>query len=196
MFQRILLGALLALTMSFVGITICERPASATILPDWGLEELVAHSDAVVVAKVVGSGVQVDARDGFIYTVTDLEIESYVVGSGPNRTQIRQSGGQVKDQIVVVAGNPRLVPGQRVVLFLEQRRPYDVIVAMELGAYFIDEATPAGATVRRPTTVDVASITEDGGTRLGHPQPSFDGGALDALLSQIKQLAAEGGVDK
>jgi hypothetical protein len=87
-------------------------------------EELAASSDAVVIAKVASlSYRQLPAEEpgarGAIVTDADLSIERAIKGSRPATLRLTVSGGEAGGLVMVSSESPRLVVGERLLLFLD-----------------------------------------------------------------------------
>ncbi len=96
--------------------------ASATVLVEVPLEDMVVDADAIVVATVERSGAQlVLGPEAEPHTVTTLRVERWLKGPGGDRVVVRERGGIVQDRGMWIDGTPRYAPGERVLLFLERR---------------------------------------------------------------------------
>jgi hypothetical protein len=176
--------------------------ASATVLPAWDLEALIAHSQWAVIARVTRQGTQLDASDGTLYTITELALERAIYGDPlPQKLLLRQRGGHIPEHTQLVLGNPSLAPGQRWALFLNPGEgPFLVISGMSLGAYLIEDVSPppatsttapASAPTLRPSAgAHTVAPAGEPPTPLRTPLSLCDGMPVDAFILKVQALRA------
>lgn len=92
--------------------------AHATSMIAVTVEEMAEESDALVQAVVGRRTVLPTARG--LYTDSVLTVERVLGGTAPDTIRVRQIGGTLGDQAERIAGDARLVPGQRIVAFVRQ----------------------------------------------------------------------------
>lgn len=114
------LTILMALT-TLVAVGVAVDSARATTVHPFTLEELIYVADRIVVGEVVG----MDSRhvlDGTsIHTHVDIDVEEVLKGAAAEGLQVVWLlGGVVGDQVMHSSGTPAFVPGERVLLFLEE----------------------------------------------------------------------------
>jgi len=122
--------------------------ASATTAIRMTESELAAKSDVVVVAEVEEQR-SFRASDGLIYTDSQLKISDVLTGEveSGETVRIRQMGGTVGDETLVIPGDAELEVGERAVFFLADREPEgDVLFLTQLAQskYEIVGATEDG----------------------------------------------------
>lgn len=148
---------LLAVSMVVVAIPVA---ASATLILDWDIDELVARADRVVIGTV-GQQRYVKAN-GRIVTESNILVEQTLKGRPLERFVLTQLGGRYGDIIEEVVGTARLRPGQRVLLMTRHHRDgRHTIVGLSLGAYLVD-----GRRLRQ--TIEASLVSGDG-TIVGPP---------------------------
>ena len=94
--------------------------ASATSIVARTVPELTELSSFVVEATVGRQAAWMDAS-GPIYTETSLTVQRYLKGSGPAQLSVTQRGGVVGEFRDVIPGDMALRPGDRVVIFLQEK---------------------------------------------------------------------------
>ncbi len=110
-------------------------PASATTLLDWGLRELSAHSEAILVARVSAQSTR-ETADQRILTDTWLEVEQVLAGRASETLRITQLGGRIGERVQQVHAQATFAPEERVLVFLERADTGQLVVAgMQLGKY-------------------------------------------------------------
>ena len=119
-----------------VVVTTAPMWVGATVLMDWTLSERVAHSDLIVIGTIAGaSTVEVD---GNLMTVTDIDVESVLLGRAPARISVWQFGGERDGKVMRVVGDARLIPGARMLLLTHLYRDgRRYLVGMSMGAYLV-----------------------------------------------------------
>lgn len=158
-------------------LVIWSGEASATILADWDLEEVIRRADSIVIGRVrARRTVVVDRRP---LTETSVEVEETLLGAPVKTLVVSQLGGVVRGQASEVVGDARLRVGDRLLLFTfrhqDGRRH---LVGMALGAYVL-----RGETLEQD--VEVPLLREDG--RL-LPPPGPRTRALNEVRNLIRRV--------
>ncbi|MCA9606876.1 MAG: hypothetical protein KC619_14820 [Myxococcales bacterium] len=100
-------------------LALVASPAEATISEALSLNELVRQSEQILLVTCVGEETLRDDRDRI---VTDYAIQVDEVSRGtaqPGQTlTLRRLGGELGDLGMRIEGEPRLVPGERYVVFV------------------------------------------------------------------------------
>lgn len=133
--------------------------ASATILADWDLAEIIRRSDSIIIGRVAKRRTLV--VEGRPMTESAVFVEETLLGEASETLVVSQLGGVVGRQASEVVGDARLRTGERVLLFTFRHpdgRRY--LVGMALGAYVVRGD-------RLEQRVDVPLLREDG--RLSPP---------------------------
>lgn len=149
-------------------------PRTTSLSQSWArayptLKDLTQSADAVVVGTVATSAPAV-AVDGIPFTDATVAVKSWLKGTTPAATiTVRQTGGALKDSVVVPEGDAIMQPGEESMLFL-QKNDDGTYVAL------------AGPTGRLP--VSGASITKMPETSLTEVIP----GTLPELIAAVKGL--------
>ncbi|HEV2386907.1 MAG TPA: hypothetical protein VGS20_06575 [Candidatus Acidoferrales bacterium] len=98
-------------------IVLLAAAASATSLASMNLRQLTAAAQSVVRARCLSRQSRWEA--GEIWTLTRFHVLETFKGAPPAEFTLRVLGGRVGGIESVVAGTPRFLPGDEVVLFLE-----------------------------------------------------------------------------
>lgn len=165
--------------------------ASATVMVELSLEELIAGADVVVHATVERAGVRRAVRDGRLEpeTVVTLRVHEWIVGAGGETVSLRELGGVTADGSgVLYDGTPTYTAGEEVIVFLARRpeAPHDLrTLGMVQGKMRIDRGA-APPRVRR----DLSSIAiYDPHGLEAVREPAVREMELAPLLSYLRRLA-------
>ena len=100
-------------------------PAGATVLVELSEDQLVDRSHLIVAGTV--ASVHGEWRDGMLVTVADVRVDRVLAGEPVARVAVVVPGGVDFERAVPVAvtvpGAPKLVPGERTLLFLQANGP-------------------------------------------------------------------------
>lgn len=102
---------------AFVGPLLLCAAAQGTTLARMTVEQMAQAARVVVRARCETNSTEWE--HGEIWTHTPFEVEEAWKGSPPSRVTVRLLGGRVGSVTSSVAGVPRFLPGEDVVLFLE-----------------------------------------------------------------------------
>lgn len=121
--------------------------ASATVMVEVPLEELVHRADAIVHGTVLSSRTRLEMRDGALepQTLTTIRVHEWIAGSGGETVTLRELGGTWQGGGVRYDGTPEYAPGEEVVVFLERRpfAPYDLrTLEMVQGKFIVRHGVP------------------------------------------------------
>lgn len=170
-----------------VALLALPSAAQATVLFDWGVDELARRADRVVIGTVESQTTVEVGRT--LMTDTRIRIERTLAGSPAQTITVRQLGGRLGDRIVDVPGDAVLVRGRRYLLFTAQP-PGDLhryLVGMALGALEV------GDTGVLTQTVDVPLVAPSGALREA-PGPRFiERAAIEAAIRAARAPASEAG---
>jgi hypothetical protein len=138
---RSLIAALVLATAS------TASTASATVMVEVPLEDLIRQADVIVRGTVTSSAVRLEMREGTLepQTLTTLRVTEWIAGSGGETVQLRELGGEWQGGGVRYDGTPEYRIGEEVVVFLERRpeAPHDLrTLAMVQGKFSIRHGVP------------------------------------------------------
>ena len=100
-------------------LAFCTSPATATTIRRLDFEQLVAESELIVHARVVGSRSYIMPSRGWILTETRIEVLGTVKGSPARFISVTELGGEVGDTGMMVPGTARFKQGEEAVVFLK-----------------------------------------------------------------------------
>lgn len=120
-------------------LALVALPASATVMVEIPMEELVSTSDLIVHATVLRTGTQLEPFEGHLetHTITELRPVDFLRGSGDDVVRIDEIGGTNPDGSGSwIEGTPRYRDGEEVIVFL-RRLPNGAFrtVGMEQGRF-------------------------------------------------------------
>jgi hypothetical protein len=139
---RVLAAALVA------GIAASLAPpssAGATVMAELSFDELVARSDAVVLARVRRSGPRTTAAHGRLetVTVTTLDVGEWLKGAGGGAVVVVERGGAHAGGRTIALGAPSYQPGESVVAFLVHAEGAYRTLGMAQGKFRVQRADDA-----------------------------------------------------
>lgn len=100
-------------------------PRTTSLSQSWArayptLKDLTQSADAIVVGTVAKSA-PAAAVDGIPFTDATVAVKSWLKGTTPAATiTVRQTGGALKDSVVVAEGDAIMQPGEEAMLFLQK----------------------------------------------------------------------------
>ena len=180
-------GAALAATL------LAAATASATVIIQLELTDLVKRSSTVFVGKAVKTHMHWTADRKHIVTDTTFQVGTPLRGSrSRGQVTVRALGGVVDGIGMRVSGSPTFSKGEEVLLFTEQRGAHRYVVGMTQGAYRVTRDVKGRATVRvNLSGVSLARRTPRGLHLLhGHQVKGPRQHELTTFISRIKQEMA------
>lgn len=183
----------LVVTLAVLGASV--TPARADTVLDLTVTEMAQMADAVIRGRVLSVDAAWNDSHTRIFTEVEIEVEAYLVGSGPDRVIIRQVGGTVGDTTLRVSGQPRFTPGQRVVAFLEPDGSGAdnrwVVLCMAAGLYEVDFDELTGELVVTRNTRGLSRIPGPGRTSLIRARAARPN-LLRELVAEIARARGQG----
>ncbi len=188
----------LGLGLVGAALVLVSTSASATVMIEYTLEEIVRDADTIVHATVVRSEVRMEmAADSFApETVTTLRVHEWIAGAGGDEVQLREHGGVWQGGGLRFDGIPTYAPGEEVVLFLERRpeAPYDLrTYGMVQGKFIVLHGLgDVPTTVRRDLSGISFARWSEGRQTVREPgaQPAMQ---LDNFLDHVRRIRREAG---
>ncbi len=121
--------------------------ASATVMVEVPLDEMIQRADLIVRGTVVESRVRSNVRDGALepQTFTTIRVAEWLAGEGGETVEIRELGGTWQGGGLRYDGTPEYAVGEEVVVFLERRpeAPNDLrTFAMVQGKFTVRHGVP------------------------------------------------------
>ncbi|MCC7383777.1 MAG: hypothetical protein IT384_18190 [Deltaproteobacteria bacterium] len=119
-----------------LALLLLARPAEATVLADWSLDQVAARADLIVIGVVESKRT---LAGEMLMTESVFRVERTLAGAATDRIVLSQLGGRQGDRVVEIVGDAELAIGGRFVLFTRVHadgRRY--LVGMALGAYALE----------------------------------------------------------
>ncbi len=139
-------SAALALSLSLS----LAAPAEATVAVQMSRAELVAQSDVIVRATVVGVTSRWNEDQSQIISLTTLRVTETVKGVAvESQLTLRQLGGEVDGLVSRIAGNPVFTQGQEAVFFLRRGPGVVYLTGLAQAVYYVDQHADGTALVHR-----------------------------------------------
>lgn len=147
------------------------RPASATVVLQLDLPQLVGRADIIFVGKV--EKLQSHWSEDHRHIVTDatIRVTRGVKGTAAGQTVVvRSLGGTVDGIGMQVAGSPQLRTGEELLLFTDQRKGHRYITGMSQGLYRVRREASGqimvqnlrgGATIAKQTPSGLKLLREE-----------------------------------
>jgi len=176
---------LIAALVAVAAAVLWARPGEATVMVEIPLDELVRDADVIVHATVARTGTQMVMREeGAMepHTLTEIHVQRWLKGSGPDRLTIRELGGDWQQGGMRIDGVPRYARGEEVIVFLERHPEHPDhyrTFQMVQGKFVVMHGTPGvPSTVKRDLDgVGFARWAESGEMSVG----PFNGPAVMQL---------------
>jgi hypothetical protein len=124
-------------------------PATAAVVVPLSREALVAESDLVVRATVLGRKSGWNAERTQIQTWTTLRVDEYLKGQGSREIVLRQLGGEVDGLVTEISGDGHVLPGEQAVLFLRRGDGVVFLTALAQAVYLVTTKGDGVATAQR-----------------------------------------------
>ena len=177
----------LGLALSFAA------PAQATVAVQLSRAELVAQSDLVVRATVVGVTSRWNEDRSQIISLTTLRVSEVVKGANvESELVLRQLGGEVDGLVSRIAGNPVFVRGQEAVFFVRRGPGVVYLTGLAQAVFYVDPPVAGVSIVHR----DLAGLTfaqlSSGAPMRLYEAPAEPAETLQHLRVDVRTLAGGG----
>jgi matrixin len=159
--------------------------ARADIGPRWSDDQLATKASAIVSGRVAAIGTGRDAGTGAIHTYVTIGVDRVFKGDIPERDiTVKQLGGRIGTDTLVVFGQAEFVAGEDVLLFLATRQRDRTLMTAALwqGKWTIERDAASGeaiATRREPELADRGALRGEAERR-----------SLGAFTSRLEALGA------
>ncbi len=175
-----------------VSLVLVGDRAAAELNPLWSIEDLSAFSSLVISGRVVEVTTEWDPGVNGIYTYAAVDVAETWKGSlASNRVVVKMLGGRRGDFALHVHGQPRLTPGEHVVLLLEVRPRDGTLYPAGLwqGVWRVSEGSVA-AERHRPDGRSSDRLTlSDLRSRVAPGTPTAPGGYV-AIPPEVERTAS------
>lgn len=167
--------------------------ASATVMVEVPIEEMIRQADAIVHGTVLRSGVRMAIGSGGIEpeTLTLIEVREWLAGEGGSTVRVRELGGRWQGGGVHYEGTPTYRAGEQVVVFLERRdeAPRDLrTFGMVQGKFLVRPGAPGVADVVHRDVAGVAFVRWAGGRQSVQRPDQTPAMPLDAFLDYVRHV--------
>ncbi len=180
-------------TLALALTVLAAIPAGATTLIRSGLDKLTAENEAVIYGRVLDIHSYWNAEHSMI--MTDIRVRASQVLKGDRSAReitFTLLGGTVGEITTLVIGGPELVPGSEYILFLNRERLHgdrQVLTVRDLVQGAFEIADLGGGRRVYSQALDHVLLPDVEG--LSDPPGGSEGLTLDAMLTQIRQLAGD-----
>jgi hypothetical protein len=191
MSNRVIIRTAVALAMA----ALFAASAGATTLIREGVDKLTTGHEQVLLGKVVDLHSYWNADQSFLYTDVRVRPSQSLKGRATGNADVTLTlmGGTVGETTVLIVGGPEFVPGSEYVLFLGRgdlagtKKNVLTIPSLSQGVF---EVVSLGG-VRRAVSQawNQPLLPDDDGE--GTPPGGPEGLELDALMSQVRNLAGD-----
>ncbi|HJL19642.1 MAG TPA: hypothetical protein RMH99_28525 [Sandaracinaceae bacterium LLY-WYZ-13_1] len=183
--RHVLLAAACALFLS--------STASATVMVEVPLEDMIRSADAIVYGTVERTGVRMSIGERGMepQTLTTVRVHEWLAGEGGETVRIRELGGQWQGGGLHYEGTPTYEVGERVVVFLERRdeAPHDLrTFAMVQGKFVIRPGVPGTPDRVQRDLEGVAFARWADGRQTVSPPGREPAMSLDAFLDFVRRV--------
>lgn len=165
-------------------------PAEATVAVQLSRAELVAQSDLVVRATVVGVTSRWNEDRSQIISLTTLRVGEVMKGDRVEaQLVLRQLGGEVDGLVSRIAGNPVFTRGQEAVFFLRRGPGVVYLTGLAQAVFYVDPPVSGTTPVHRDLAgLTFAQLTSGAPMRL-YEAPAERAESLQHLCADVRALA-------
>jgi hypothetical protein len=188
------------LLAAFAAVAACALPAFAVILVPLSDRELAAHATHVFVATVTQSreSMQDPDGDGVSQPWTAITVRVEEVLKGPKKpgdlVTFRQIGGTVGQISLKPPGMPEFAPGERALLFLNDRLDNPIhtpLVGWAQGCWRVRDGAEGNPVAARDYS-DSCFATLENGRLAAAPKPGTPEEPLGDLLGRFRDILSGG----
>lgn len=151
---RLFIGLILAMTLA-AG----HRKADASSVIYYSLDKLAKEAEVILVGRCTSCQANWNENRTIITTEINFQVSSYLKGFLGAQVTVRQLGGTVGQDSMVVSGMPEFQPSGEVILFLskDQTGGYQVI-GMSQGKFEVIEDADTGEKLVRAASISDAEL--------------------------------------
>lgn len=185
--------SLLALGLSACMAWLGASDASATVMVEVPLEQLVQRADAIVHGTVTRTGTRLEMRESGLepQTLVTLRVHSWIAGEGGATVTLRELGGTWQGGGLRFEGTPQYTVGEEVVVFLERRAeaPHDLrTLEMVQGKFSVRHGVPGVPSIVRRDLDGIAFARWADGRQTVQAPGEDPAMQLDAFLDFVRQV--------
>lgn len=190
---KLLPGILLA-------VLVVASPANGSVVQALELQELVAHSNRIVLGRVLFSE-SFRRPNGQLSTWHRIAVERELRGSAPDEQEVivETLGGQIGDIAMRVEGEPSFTVGERVLVFMRDGGPYTAFRPVGMTQGVMRVRTEQGVETVRQSREGVMLMRRNAQGRLERSLGALpEKQRLDAVLSKLQDIIEQsaGGINE
>ena len=156
---------------------------SATTLERLSMDQIISKSTYIIRAKILGGAGTVSNRS--IYTKYSLQVTESLKGPEAASLEVLVPGGTASGMSQSIAGAPKLIIGNEMVLFLwKAPKGHLMVIGMQQGAFDLQKDATGKQFITRNAITDSALL--DGATLI----PQTDAGYRMSLLELRQRIGA------
>lgn len=191
--MKLLPGILLA-------VLVVASPANGSVVQALELQELVAHSNRIVLGRVLFSE-SFRRPNGQLSTWHRIAVERELRGSAPDEQEVivETLGGQIGDIAMRVEGEPSFTVGERVLVFMRDGGPYTAFRPVGMTQGVMRVRTEQGVETVRQSREGVMLMRRNAQGRLERSLGALpEKQRLDAVLSKLQDIIEQsaGGINE
>lgn len=128
-------------------------------------KDMSEKADEIVIGTVKDVSYVFDEKQRTPYTITTIVVEKWIKGNSKEREiKVRQIGGKFGDQHLFITGDAKLVPQERVLLFLTKGEEFRFLLALSQAKFSIikDDKTQEEKVIRDISQLGLGKFDKDG----------------------------------
>jgi len=189
-----------ALPGILLAVLAVASPADGSVVQALELQELVAHTDRIVLGRVLFSE-SFRRPDGQLGTWHRIAVERELRGSAPDEQEVivETLGGQIGDIAMRVEGEPTFTVGERVLVFMRDGGPYTAFRPVGMGQGVMRVRTERGVETVQQNREGVMLMRRNAQGRLERSLGALpEKQRLDALLLKLRDIVEQsaGGINE
>lgn len=183
-----------------LGALLMSSPADGSVLQALDLDELVGHSQRIVLGEVLFSE-SFERSDGTIGTWHRIRVERDVRGNAADESEVivETLGGSIGDIAMRVEGEPSFAVGERVLVFIHEGGPYAAFRPVGMGQGVMRVRLEQGIETVAQTRSGMVLMRRDSNGRLVKSRGALPKKErLDEFLTRVRSIIKRnaGGIDE
>ena len=173
-----------------LGALLLSSSADGSVLQALDLDELVGHSERIVLGEVLFSESFVRS-DGTIGTWHRIRVERDVRGNAADESEVivETLGGSIGDIAMRVEGEPSFAVGERVLVFIHEGGPYAAFRPVGMGQGVMRVRLEQGIETVRQTRSGMVLMRRDSTGRLVKSRGALpEKERLDEFLTKVRSI--------
>lgn len=173
-----------------LGALLMSSPADGSVLQALDLDELVGHSERIVLGEVLFSE-SFERSDGTIGTWHRIRVERDVRGNAADEGEVivETLGGSIGDIAMRVEGEPSFAVGERVIVFIHEGGPYAAFRPVGMGQGVMRIRLEQGVETVTQTRSGMVLMRRDSTGRLVKSRGALPNKErLDEFLTKVRSI--------